>query len=367
MVFSTKKRKSTKSGRRSFKKRSFKRRKVSTKRRGSYKRKRTVSKKRKSMKKFSGNRHSKRMLVNPLRVPDEELVMMSSTMSSVCLSYPVQTSGSTIPIASYRFSMNNPQDPVTAGPFISINTCAGWTAQTLLYTNWQVRHAELDVKLDMVSTNLQVEEAVAVPPIDFMICPASAQNSTTLGGGTVTWDQLRVQAHCRRPRTIMDMESGRNSIRLKCGITPDQMAAIPGYYTQPSTWGTNTTAPTDTSSIYLYARCIDAIVGLPVLVNATVTVKYYVRWFNRKIAIQSFTEPERIITESKEEKEYDDISVSDSMHGLQVQSPSWSLPPPSPYPTDLASAPTRRLEQATGPGVVGRSPPLVPVSLPRRR
>jgi hypothetical protein len=324
----------------------FKRRRVSTKR-GAGGRRKAVSRKR-SAGGFSGAAKSVvKHIPKPYKQPDVELVWMESVQTEA---NPVSQPTDDTPAYCndvWAFAMNDIYTPtytITGDvdtPYVTMPVVQGYTAQSLLYANWQVRHCSIDFKVTLNIPTLGGPGGVLAsnfPPIDFVILPFSdalARQQSGLGTASVVWDALLLQPGCSKVHTLNAEYGTRPTIRLRYSMSPAKCDAIPGFFTQPVSWGTGTTAPVLQPCFFIYARHLEAFTnttGMTFGYEISCKIRYAVRWFNRKSSPVTLAIPEAYlrdrktgelgpnvhakVQDSKEEKKVDDDGENGDVYDM---------------------------------------------------
>lgn len=233
--------------------------------------------------------------------PDREITRMKSVLEF--LISPINQTGTAQATGTsdmFFVSMNNIYQPGIVNAYGSgtplnvMPSATGFTSLSLLYTNWQVRGCKVTARVNQMSiagTGTPEEEDTEV-----FLVPLSTTNTAlvlpTVGPTypytTMPYDRLRLMPGKSRSHLMQQSYAGgnRSTAHLHAFSSPQRIEGVPGYYTEASSWGTGTTAPTDSSTIAFamsHPGNYVGTLGASPYFTIHLTVEYSVLWWGRKI------------------------------------------------------------------------------------
>lgn len=246
-------------------------------------------------------------LVRPdSRLPERELVKMKSRYLIKQALAGIASERNTGQADTFDCAMITNMIPTTVWGLVPSPIVAptGFTAMSLLYSNWQVRGVRCTVNIKLIS------RAGGFPtiPIYIVLLPVS----TTIGTITAAtpFNQLLLMKDAKyskvAPTNLYDAGPGAFSgqTTLTCFTSPSKVQSTPGYYSNNSTWGTGTTVPTSLPKWHIGIG-YETTFGANVLdIEFETIFTYSVMWFNKKLSPLQLEnlEPSGEVVESKEEK-----------------------------------------------------------------
>lgn len=324
--------------RRTFKRRSFKKRKSYGKKRASTKRRYVGHKRARANYRI----HNYRPKYVPVGASTPSIALTKLVMTDSVVSWPPTIAGVQWHASSTLVDIGqqlwiSANDIFNAGRLttaysVNFPPASGVTEMKSKYTQLQVVKCKLSVTIDCEDSL-----ALAATGNPFILVPFSASNVSTLSG-TQTWDEMLKQPGCRHAyaRVVGD---ARPQLHMHSTIDISKNEGIPGTSINPDFWqSTGGGQPAQTPGWALMA--IAPVASPAPTTSYTIFVKmtWYVKWFNvnvRPLSLETKVIEEK--KEGKEEKKDDDDEEDMSMY-KGVSTLSLSSPVPS-TPTSLSLTP----------------------------
>jgi len=299
----------------SYKRKSYKgRKRRSYKGRGTYRKR---SYKRTSHRRFPTAHPAARLIHPALKLPERELIKMKHRTVVLKDLSGIPTDRNAGCSDTFRAPLNS-LIPGGVGQAIwdivtsPVVAATGFTAQNLLYSNWQVRGVRCTVSIKLKCPAGQF----LTLPIYIVMVPLSTQLNSAVSA-TTPFNQLLLLKGARMctiaPSSIY-LDPGNISAQHTMSIftSPDKVQSTPGYNLNSNSWGTDSTSPTSLPKFFM-GVCYEntGFTAGDLQLEFETTYTFSVMWFNRKLTPLTLEHPEEVkttdIPEDMTEEEMDSL------------------------------------------------------------